>query len=185
MTTSFALYRRKQIAELRPYQPGDSMDRVSISAPDREAGSPKPGDMIARNPKNHDDQWLVAADYFADNFEPVVDDLTSDPQRILAAFRAMGEHQQRRSTAQIEAAVKAMKECSVGGELYRKEDYREAAKAALTAAAEVEDNHTWVRIEAYNQLEAATIERCAQWLVDNYEMETAANQMRRELKDKP
>jgi hypothetical protein len=27
--------------------------------------------MIARNPKNHDDQWLVAAKYFADNFEPV------------------------------------------------------------------------------------------------------------------
>ena len=26
--------------------------------------------QIARNPKNHDDQWLVAAKYFADNFEP-------------------------------------------------------------------------------------------------------------------
>jgi hypothetical protein len=25
--------------------------------------------MIARNPKNHDDQWLVAAQYFSDNFE--------------------------------------------------------------------------------------------------------------------
>jgi hypothetical protein len=47
-----------------------NMDRVSISAPDKEAGSPKSGDMIARNPKNHDDQWLVAAQYFADNFEP-------------------------------------------------------------------------------------------------------------------
>ena len=35
------------------------------------AGSPKEGDMIARNPKNHADQWLVAAQYFADNFEPV------------------------------------------------------------------------------------------------------------------
>jgi hypothetical protein len=28
------------------------------------------GDMIARNPKNHADQWLVSAEYFADNFEP-------------------------------------------------------------------------------------------------------------------
>jgi len=27
--------------------------------------------MIARNPKNHADQWLVAAKYFADNFEPI------------------------------------------------------------------------------------------------------------------
>jgi hypothetical protein len=28
------------------------------------------GDMIARNPKNHSDQWLVAKQYFEDNFEP-------------------------------------------------------------------------------------------------------------------
>jgi hypothetical protein len=69
--TDFQQYRRKQIAELRPWRPGDDMARVSISAPDKDAGSPKDGDMIARNPKNHDDQWLVAAAYFADNFEPV------------------------------------------------------------------------------------------------------------------
>lgn len=67
----FVKYRRKQIAELRPYQPGESMDSVSISAPDKEAGSPKIGDMIARNPKNHVDQWLIAAQYFFDNFEPI------------------------------------------------------------------------------------------------------------------
>jgi hypothetical protein len=58
--------------ELRPYESGEELSsRVSISAADQEAGSPKIGDMIARNPKNHDDQWLVAADYFADNFEPI------------------------------------------------------------------------------------------------------------------
>lgn len=69
--TTFVPYRRKQIAELRPYEPNEALDdRVSVSAADREAGSPKPGDMIARNPKNHADQWLVAAQYFADNFEP-------------------------------------------------------------------------------------------------------------------
>jgi hypothetical protein len=67
----FTQYRRKQIAELRPYQPGEDMRGISVSQPDREAGSPKPGDMIARNPKNHSDQWLVAAQYFAENFEPV------------------------------------------------------------------------------------------------------------------
>lgn len=69
--SEFKQYRRSQIAELRPYVPGESLDRVSISAPDREAGSPKEGDMVARNPKNHADQWLVAAQYFADNFEPL------------------------------------------------------------------------------------------------------------------
>ena len=67
----FRRYRRKQIAELRPYQLGESLDAISISDADRKAGSPKSGDMIARNPKNHDDQWLVAKQYFADNFEPV------------------------------------------------------------------------------------------------------------------
>ena len=68
----FVQYRRKQIAELRPYDPGETLEHVSISMPDKDAGSPKLGDMIARNPKNHDDQWLVAAQYSADNFAPVV-----------------------------------------------------------------------------------------------------------------
>ena len=69
--TEFKQYRRSQIAELAEWVPGYDMSRVSVSASDREAGSPKAGDMIARNPKNHDDQWLVAARYFADNFEIV------------------------------------------------------------------------------------------------------------------
>ncbi len=69
--SDFIQYRRKQIAELRPWRPGDDMAGVSISQPDQENGSPKEGDMIARNPKNHADKWLVAASYFADNFEPV------------------------------------------------------------------------------------------------------------------
>ena len=37
---------------------------------DKLAGSPKRGDMIARNPKNYREQWLVAAQYFSDNFDP-------------------------------------------------------------------------------------------------------------------
>ncbi len=68
----FKQYRRKQIAELRPYVPGETLsERVSISAADQEAGSPKEGDMIARNPINHDDQWLVAKAYFEANFAPL------------------------------------------------------------------------------------------------------------------
>ncbi len=67
----FTKYRRSQIAELRPYIPGEDLsERISISAADKEAGSPKKGDMIARNPKNHADMWLVAKQYFEDNFEP-------------------------------------------------------------------------------------------------------------------
>lgn len=67
----FHEYRRKQIAELRPYVSGEDMTGISVSDADKAAGSPKQGDMIARNPKNHDDKWLVAAQYFADNFESV------------------------------------------------------------------------------------------------------------------
>lgn len=64
-------YRRKGLSEMRPYVEGEDVSKVSISEPDKLAGSPKAGDMIARNPKNHDDQWLVAAKYFADNLESV------------------------------------------------------------------------------------------------------------------
>jgi hypothetical protein len=66
---AFRAYQRKQIAELRPYVPGESLDGISVSHADELSGSPKPGDMIARNPKNHADQWLVAKQYFEDNFE--------------------------------------------------------------------------------------------------------------------
>lgn len=69
--SEFKQYRRRQIAELRTYEPGEDLAGVSISGADKVAGSPKSGDMIARNPKNHADKWLVAAAYFADNFEPV------------------------------------------------------------------------------------------------------------------
>lgn len=70
--TEFRKYRRSQIAELRPYVPGEIWDvRISVSQADQKNGSPMFGDMIARNPANHDDQWLVAADYFAANFEPL------------------------------------------------------------------------------------------------------------------
>ena len=70
--SDFKQYRRKQIAELRPYVPGEQLnERVSNSAADRDAGSPRVGDMIARNPADHDDQWLVSKDYFEANFEPV------------------------------------------------------------------------------------------------------------------
>lgn len=64
----FKRYSRTVISELRPYIPGEVLScQVSISSVDRETGSPKKGDMIARNPKNHADQWLVAKKYFEEN----------------------------------------------------------------------------------------------------------------------
>lgn len=64
-------YKRKGLSEMRPWIDGEDMSRVSISDADKENGSPKKGDMIARNPKNHNDRWLVAKKYFDDNLEPV------------------------------------------------------------------------------------------------------------------
>jgi hypothetical protein len=63
-------YKRKGLSEMRPYREGEDVAGVSISDQDREAGSPRTGDMIARNPNNHLDQWLVAQKYFDDNLEP-------------------------------------------------------------------------------------------------------------------
>jgi hypothetical protein len=71
MDKQFKKFRRTQIAEMRFYDPNETWDdTISISKPDLDNGSPKLGDMIARNPKNHKDQWLVAEQYFKDNFEP-------------------------------------------------------------------------------------------------------------------
>lgn len=70
-TIEFKEFSRKQIAELADWCEGFDMTGVSVSDADKLNGSPKTGDKIARNPKNHADRWLVAADYFADNFEPV------------------------------------------------------------------------------------------------------------------
>ena len=83
----FKKYRRTQIAEMRPVTKRDIQSflndknlhslrdtefRVSISDVDKYNGSPRIGDMVARNPKNHNDQWLVAEQYFKDNFEELV-----------------------------------------------------------------------------------------------------------------
>jgi len=69
----FKQYRRTNIAEMRPVSEAEvhtgCTSNVSISKADLANGSPKIGDMIARNPLNHNDQWLVAEDYFNLNFE--------------------------------------------------------------------------------------------------------------------
>lgn len=68
----FKQYRRKALSTLRPYIPGETLHpNCTVAEDDKAKGSPKSGDMIARNPKDHDNQWLVEAQFFADNFEPV------------------------------------------------------------------------------------------------------------------
>lgn len=83
---NFKQYQRSQIAEMRPITESDLKSfekdkaihslrdtefKVSISDSDLKNGSPKIGDMIARNPKDHNDQWLVSEQYFKDNFKEI------------------------------------------------------------------------------------------------------------------
>lgn len=69
--TMFKSYKRKGTIQMTPWHNGFDMDRVSISKEDLENGSPKKGDMIARNPKKNGDMWLVVEDYFKNNYEEV------------------------------------------------------------------------------------------------------------------
>lgn len=59
-------YKRKGLSEMRPYVPGEDLSHVSVQADQ----APSDGGMIARNPKDHTDQWYVTAEYFRDNLEP-------------------------------------------------------------------------------------------------------------------
>jgi hypothetical protein len=80
--SEFKNYKRSQIAEVRAVTKEDihefalvkvlyaSMGNpVSISDEDLKNGSPKLGDMIARNSNNKNDQWLIPKGYFEKNFE--------------------------------------------------------------------------------------------------------------------
>lgn len=58
-------YRKSGLQEMRPYELGEDLSGVSVSPED----TPEEGGMIARNGKNHADQWYVGKDYFAANYE--------------------------------------------------------------------------------------------------------------------
>jgi hypothetical protein len=60
-------YRRTGLSEMRPYVKGESTMNISVSKEDFPSDDMG---MVARNPKNHDDQWYVARKYFEDNLEP-------------------------------------------------------------------------------------------------------------------
>lgn len=65
--SEWAFYKRKGLSEMRPYIPGEDLINVSVSSeddPENDLG------MVARNPKNYNDQWYVARAYFEENLEP-------------------------------------------------------------------------------------------------------------------
>ena len=60
-------YRRKGLTPMRPYEPGEDLTGISVSAMD----TPQAGGMIACNPANQLDQWYVTQAYFEANMEEV------------------------------------------------------------------------------------------------------------------
>ena len=71
MDDKYRTYKRKVTeGSLTPWVPGFDMTGVSVSDEDKAKGSPKAGDMIARNEKKHADKWLVEEEYFRDHFHP-------------------------------------------------------------------------------------------------------------------
>lgn len=67
----FKKYSTTAIGEMRPYKKGEDLTGVFISSEDIKKGSPKVGDMIARDPYNHEDEWLIAWKYFRENFQEI------------------------------------------------------------------------------------------------------------------
>lgn len=59
-------YKRTNVIEMRPYILGEDLAGISVSDQD---DPPNDHGMVARNPKNHADQWYVARAYFEENFE--------------------------------------------------------------------------------------------------------------------
>jgi len=77
LTPPWAYYRRTGLSEMRPYVPGEDLTGISVSEADRATMAEDArrgmvtGGYIARNPKNHADQWYVAQTYFDENLEPL------------------------------------------------------------------------------------------------------------------
>lgn len=69
--SEFKQYRKAAVAEMRPYVPGESLVGISMSEEDLLLPS-LDGGMIARNTKNHSDQWYVAKKFFDENYVPAV-----------------------------------------------------------------------------------------------------------------
>ena len=68
----FKQYKRKGLSEMVRYEdfPKEELIHVSISEQDKLLSKEEfEKGYIARNPENHNDLWLVAKDYFEQNFE--------------------------------------------------------------------------------------------------------------------
>ena len=83
--SDFKQYQRKGLSEMRPYIKGEDLSNISVApidGPETDMG------MVARNPKNHKDQWYVARKYFNENLELAI----SEPEMIDLGTVSDGYH---------------------------------------------------------------------------------------------
>jgi hypothetical protein len=66
--SEFKKFRKKNLVEIRPYVEGEDLSKLSSK---NVGHKPTVGDMIVRDPEKPSDQWLITAEYFAANYEPV------------------------------------------------------------------------------------------------------------------
>ena len=69
--SEFKKYRAKKIIEIRPYVEDENITKIRLSSEDWFNGSPKLGDMIARDSERHSDQWLISKKTFDNDYEEV------------------------------------------------------------------------------------------------------------------
>ena len=69
-------YRKTAVQEMRPYIVGEDLSGISVNSED----TPEFGGMIARNPKNHKDQWYVAKAFFEASYTDATPEQT-EPDR--------------------------------------------------------------------------------------------------------
>ncbi|WP_019025346.1 MULTISPECIES: hypothetical protein [unclassified Thioalkalivibrio] len=130
MDESFKKYRRKTIVDVRPYIEGEDLaGKVSISREDELNGSPRPGDVIARNPDNAA-QWLINAAEFQEKFEPCPDD---QPQRLPAGWQVAPMEPDPKMTSAATGIPENMAQWPVHRQDGEWQDFVRAYRCALAA----------------------------------------------------
>lgn len=55
-------HQKTALQSMRPYEPGEDLNHVDCSR------APKVGDWIAASSTDPDDQWLITAEFYNDNY---------------------------------------------------------------------------------------------------------------------
>jgi len=71
-------YTKTQLQPMFPWSLEEDFN-ISISAADKANGSPRLGDMIAVNPNNPEDRWLVAEKFFKFNYK---EESVEEPKKV-------------------------------------------------------------------------------------------------------